>query len=444
MGLEIVQAIADDLEPSPVPSQPSPAPSDNNGRSGSRPDLKIQTQTPPPAPAPAPAKSSGQWALPTPGPRPEAAAGWTMFSMDSPAAPTPAISGNRISAANSAHTSAGSSSRADDEEGYFSTKASSSQTSTSPSPQVKPKPQLPPLAPGLADLGLGAVKAGSSLTQDRASLAKASQDVQEAPLIAVAPTVETEAELGRPQASAGLPKTEESTHVDPETRSVGTMSDDDSDDTTEAMPSPPQPTSPPAATAQAEPVAAQRPSLLAPGSSSSRPSLYSRPSRSMVNLSTSASATDAASSQSSMKTESPLLPTRSRERRPPTKIKIPAQLMRPEAILTPSSEWKRAPPTPAAGFAGYLASRSRVNVSQVPPTTPLGRRRSADDLLQPADDLLQPPPEYAPPLPGTYIPRPREEEGMENLPGYWCAVSTVAPCGDMGADVFSRSTSKVS
>ena len=328
-----------------------------------------------------------------------------MFSMDSPAAPTPAISSNRKSAVNSMRTSAGSSSRIEEEDGYFSTKAGSSQTSSSPSPQTQTKAQL---APGLSDLGLGAVVGGAS-PHDQASQPKA-------PIFATEPAIQGAAPIAETESTSSSEEVHTRPRADSEVPSMDPMSGDDSEDededSTGATPSPPQVTSPPAT--QNAVSTPQRTGLLTPGTSSSRPSFYSRPSRSMVNLST--STPEAQPAQPRLQAGADILPIRSRER-PPTKITIPARLMRPEAILTPSSEWKRAPPTPGAGFAGYMASRSRVNVSQVP-STPLARRRSMDDLLKP-------PPEYEPPLPGTWIPRPRDEEGKEKLPGYWCAVSTV-------------------
>ncbi|ORX39860.1 hypothetical protein BD324DRAFT_648480 [Kockovaella imperatae] len=154
-------------------------------------------------------------------------------------------------------------------------------------------------------------------------------------------------------------------------------------------------------------------------STSSRPSFYSRPSRSMVNLSTENSA-------HTPETGSALIPTRSRERPHPTQIKIPARLTRLEAVLTPGSEWKRAPPTPAAGFNGYLASRGLdKNGGPLIASPSMSRSSSAQRQLTrrlSADDLTISPPRYTPPEPGVWIPKPREEEGREQLPKYWCAV----------------------
>jgi hypothetical protein len=81
---------------------------------------------------------------------------------------------------------------------------------------------------------------------------------------------------------------------------------------------------------------------------------------------------------------------------------------------TPSGEWAKPPPTPAAGFAGMFWNRKEGDKPA------LKRRRSAGDK----GDLEVVPPEYSPALPGVYIPRPRDEEGREKLPAYWCAVSS--------------------
>lgn len=80
---------------------------------------------------------------------------------------------------------------------------------------------------------------------------------------------------------------------------------------------------------------------------------------------------------------------------------------------TPSGEWAKPPPTPAAGFGGMFWSRKEGDKPA------LKRRRSAGDK----GDTEVVPPEYTPALPGVYIPRPRDEEGREKLPAYWCAVS---------------------
>jgi len=117
------------------------------------------------------------------------------------------------------------------------------------------------------------------------------------------------------------------------------------------------------------------------GESPQRPMLQTRASRSMVDL------------------------TPSRE--PPTKIDIPKSPI--------NLEWAKPPPTPAGGAASFLwTKKDNKQIGTVK------RRRSADDLVSP--------PQYEPPLPGSSIPRPRDEEGKEKLPAYWCAVSDLQRC----------------
>lgn len=179
-----------------------------------------------------------------------------------------------------------------------------------------------------------------------------------------------------------------------------------------------------------------------------RPSLYSQVSRSMIDLS-SASRTNmpspvAEEPPSSLETApvippgttKPVLttipsgqevPTQSDSTMPsgrtavqPSRIEIPARQRHPlmSGLPTPG-EWARPPPTPAAAltngnagaFWGGAGARGKDGDK-----TPLKRRRSADDVSMP-------PPGYEPPFPGTFIPRPRDEEGREKLPPYWCAVS---------------------
>lgn len=138
-----------------------------------------------------------------------------------------------------------------------------------------------------------------------------------------------------------------------------------------------------------------------PMMSPKRPSLASRPSRSMTDLTLPAE-------------EARLSKTISREQAP-SKIELPKPSMTPQAaVVGTPSEWAKPPPTPAAGRASFFWFKNTEGkeVGQ------LKRRRSADDLTKA-------PPDYEPPHPGVFIPRPRDEEGKEKLPAYWCAVSVV-------------------
>lgn len=134
-----------------------------------------------------------------------------------------------------------------------------------------------------------------------------------------------------------------------------------------------------------------------------RPSFKSRPSRSMVDLSETAAPT----------TGTQLETIRSREPAP-GKIEMPSKPFSAmaSAMATPTTEWAKPPPTPAAGRAGFFWQKTKEGKE----IGTLKRRRSADDLTAP-------PPKYSSPLPGVAIPRPRDEEGKEKLPKYWCAVS---------------------
>jgi hypothetical protein len=101
-----------------------------------------------------------------------------------------------------------------------------------------------------------------------------------------------------------------------------------------------------------------------------------------------------------------------RSREPaPGKITLPSKPAFGLALPTPTGEWAKPPPTPAAGRAGFLWQKTKEGKE----IGTLKRRRSADDMSLP-------PPKYESPLPGVNIPRPRDEEGKEKLPRYWCAV----------------------
>lgn len=147
-----------------------------------------------------------------------------------------------------------------------------------------------------------------------------------------------------------------------------------------------------------------------------RPSMYHQQSQSMINIGSGSGPkrSDTVGSNVEKVSTTPGLATiRSREQ-PPTKIELP----KPRALndvngilATPGSEWAQPPPTPAAGFAGMFWNRKEGDKPAA-----VKRRRSDGDL----GDV---PPDYEPPHPGVVIPRPRDEEGREKLPEYWCAVS---------------------
>ena len=141
----------------------------------------------------------------------------------------------------------------------------------------------------------------------------------------------------------------------------------------------------------------------------SRPSFYSRQSQSMTNLSASqsggAAQDDTAHPKASAKPDLETIPSRDF---PPNRIDLPVPGPSKINVLSPGSEWSKPPPTPAGAVSTFWGKSD-----DKPPV--LKRRRSADDQTMA-------PPRYEPAQPGIYIPRPRDEEGRENLPGYWCAV----------------------
>lgn len=131
-----------------------------------------------------------------------------------------------------------------------------------------------------------------------------------------------------------------------------------------------------------------------------RPSLYHQASQSLVDIRRSE---DSPSSEP----EAKKLP----------RLEMPKrQSFRDAVPQTPG--WAKAPPTPATpGGADkvFWAGRRSTDGRKSMEDPKLKRRRSLGDAELP-------PPEYEPPHPGISIPRPREDEGKEKLPKYWCAV----------------------
>jgi hypothetical protein len=156
------------------------------------------------------------------------------------------------------------------------------------------------------------------------------------------------------------------------------------------------------------PVEAPHPDPIATPASPKRPVIYHQASQSMVNLGSSEAGP-------STPLQKPKLTTiRSRENAP-GKIELPKpKFSTISGVRTPGSEWALPPPTPATGFSGMFWNRKEGDKPA------LKRRRSAGDK----GDTEVLPPDYSPPLPGVVIPRPRDEEGREKLPKYWCAVSS--------------------
>ncbi|WRT67119.1 uncharacterized protein IL334_004085 [Kwoniella shivajii] len=165
-----------------------------------------------------------------------------------------------------------------------------------------------------------------------------------------------------------------------------------------------------------QPLTTGLPSNMARPTPSTRPSLYSQVSRSMINLPPKpiAPESDQPAERISVR---PRLETVPSGEQVPMHIDLPpkspfGKFQQPNGSgpATPAAEWAKPPPTPAAGLSSFNFWSGEKKQQPA-----LKRRRSADDMLKP-------PPGYEPPFPGTYIPRPRDEEGKEKLPSYWCSV----------------------
>ena len=140
-----------------------------------------------------------------------------------------------------------------------------------------------------------------------------------------------------------------------------------------------------------------------------RPTIFTQASQSMVNLASPRRASDAGvQTPKALQSQSPL----EKRENAPGKIDIP----KPKfggVPGTPTGEWAKPPPTPAAGFGGMFWSRKEGDKPALKRRRSLGDKGDTEVVL----------PDYSPALPGVYIPRPRDEEGREKLPAYWCAVS---------------------
>lgn len=143
-----------------------------------------------------------------------------------------------------------------------------------------------------------------------------------------------------------------------------------------------------------------------------RPSLYHQASRSLVDLrrtedepvdtlSPDQPALSPITSGEASKPRNPLL----------TRLEMPKRQSFVPGAVPGTPGWAKPPPTPATpGGADRVFWANRKD------SPGMKRRRSAGDVEAP-------PPGYEPPHPGVVIPKPREDEGREKLPQYWCAVS---------------------
>lgn len=157
-----------------------------------------------------------------------------------------------------------------------------------------------------------------------------------------------------------------------------------------------------------------------------RPTLNKHASRSMVNLSLSArdplpdpSSIPLSAGMSRTATNASVVSNVSG--RPPSGVRTPGS-------TRSSVDWTRPPPTPGVGMMQPFKFPNGAEPQQSPKQmvqnrqlqalgpSSLKRRRSMDDIHVKL-------PDYAPPAKGVYLPRPREEEGREKLPEYFCHVS---------------------
>lgn len=143
---------------------------------------------------------------------------------------------------------------------------------------------------------------------------------------------------------------------------------------------------------------------------SKRPSLYHQASRSLVDLrrteeeqvdTLNQPALSPITSGESSKPKNPLL----------TRLEMPKRQSFVSGAVPGTPGWAKPPPTPATP-----GGADRVFWANKKDSPAMKRRRSAGDVEAP-------PPGYEPPHPGVVIPKPREDEGREKLPQYWCAVS---------------------
>ncbi|KAJ9100729.1 hypothetical protein QFC19_005468 [Naganishia cerealis] len=163
-----------------------------------------------------------------------------------------------------------------------------------------------------------------------------------------------------------------------------------------------------------------------PGAGFTRPSFHKQASRSMVNLASSFREED-----NELRPPMPLSAGMNRtftnassisnlSTRPPSGARTPGS-------ARSSFDWAKPPPTPGIGMTQPFkfpgAAESQHSSKQVVQNrqlqalgpSPMKRRRSMDDIREKL-------PDYAPPAKGIFLPRPREEEGREKLPEYFCHV----------------------
>ncbi|KAJ9107269.1 hypothetical protein QFC21_000716 [Naganishia friedmannii] len=166
----------------------------------------------------------------------------------------------------------------------------------------------------------------------------------------------------------------------------------------------------------------------APSGRFARPSFYKQASRSMVDVASPSREEDGESQQQLPSstgmdrtfTNASTASNAAVSAKPPSGVRTPVS-------ARSSVDWAKPPPTPGIGMMQPFKFPGTGEVQQSPKQmvqnrqlqalgpSPMKRRRSLDDIHVRL-------PDYAPPAKGIWLPRPREEEGHEKLPEYFCHV----------------------
>ncbi|WWD01401.1 hypothetical protein V866_008345 [Kwoniella sp. B9012] len=326
------------------------------------------------------ANGKSVWSLGTPSEK-RPTTDWAQFGSASPrATPGPAPTPGR--AALSRNLSSYASTVTTSEEGYFDSAPTSSQVST------------------------GATS--TPLRSEEPTLAKGTGTTE------LVNSAVVGLQLGQPVTALPIATTTGAHDDDNDDAVADDDSDDDSDVGTNEGTNEDSVESPPISSHQTDPIAVQvtKPTTTVRPSPSTRPSMYSQVSRSMINLPPKSAASEPEGSSDKLSVK-PRLETVPSGEQVPMRIDLPPRIPEGKVVgngpATPA-EWAKPPPTPAAGLSSFNFWSGGDKKQPA-----LKRRRSADDLMKQ-------PPKYEPPFPGTFIPRPRDEEGREKLPKYWCSV----------------------
>ncbi|WWC69470.1 uncharacterized protein I206_103410 [Kwoniella pini CBS 10737] len=326
------------------------------------------------------ANGKSVWSLATPSEK-RPTSNWAQFGASSPRTtpgPVPPTPGGRASLIR--NESSYASTATTSEEGYFDSAPTSTHNSTGPTSTPNRVDEEPTLAKG----------SGTTELVDSAAV---------------------NLQLGHPTVLVPAGQEEDNDHAFAEDGS-----DDDSDVGTNEGTNEDPAESPPIPTHDEQPAKLAVFKPMERPTSSRQSSIYNHVSRSMVNLPSKPAIPEDQPAPAEKLSVKPKLETVRSGEQIPTHIDIPPRIPEGKALsnppdpATPATEWAKPPPTPAAGLSSFNFWSGGDKKQPG-----LKRRRSADDLMKQ-------PPKYEPPFPGTYIPRPRDEEGKEKLPTYWCSV----------------------